>query len=364
VDVGRDASVGQVPDRAIPVVGFEHREVRGEARARGVHEAGAVAQERGLVPPVNGASPFVHCVQSGEAHAHDRRLHFVHPRVAAAVDDHPVLRRPAVLAQRPDGPRHAVVAAQNRPAVAERPEVLGGVEAHGGGMAEGTDTGARVPRAERLGAVLDDPHAGELRPVHDPGHVGRRAVEMSDHGDLRHGVHAGARGGERLGSEEKTARVHVCVDGHRAKLPGGDGRVAAGVRRGQDGRTRLRTKRLHRELERVSATRDQHSVRRADLGRELLLERSILGAQGIPAAAEHPADRHVDLAPLGRRAAGEVVEGHPARAGHGAALPLADVLLRRTNSVAAVATMHSAEPATKSNQPAARPGVRYSIESR
>ena len=65
--------------------------------------------------------------------------------------------------------------------VAVGAEVLGGVEAEGGDVAEGTGWNAVPSGSEGLGGVLDELHAGVLRERLESVHIGALAVEVDRH---------------------------------------------------------------------------------------------------------------------------------------------------------------------------------------
>src|ERR1700750_3258333 len=97
----------------------------------------------------------------------------------------------AEIAQPPDAVRHVAVVGANGATVAERAEVLAGVEGEGRGGGERSSALAAVPRAVSLGGVLEHEQAVRAGDLRERTHVASLTVQM--HGDDGRG----ARGDER-----------------------------------------------------------------------------------------------------------------------------------------------------------------------
>src|SRR5918999_5366724 len=110
-----------------------------------------------------------------ELRAQDRRLESVHPRVSAF--DACLERRSASsLAQHLDALDERGVDGDNGPRVAERPEVLGRIEAERGGVAVGAGARAVTARAVGLGRAFDDDETVAVGDLADGRHLREAAV--------------------------------------------------------------------------------------------------------------------------------------------------------------------------------------------
>ena len=95
--------------------------------------------------------------QSRQFDAQECGLQLIEPAVAPVAAFDVVLGRPAVLAQRPGARRNFAVRRDDRTAIAERPQVLGWIEAEASGQAERAGAFSAPRRAVRLRTVFDPP---------------------------------------------------------------------------------------------------------------------------------------------------------------------------------------------------------------
>ena len=110
--------------------------------------------------------------------AEHRGLQLVEARVAAAVARDAVLAVPAVLVQPADAGCDLVGRRRDGTAVAERAEVLGGIEGEGCGVGERADPACVGHATEGLRAVLEYLSADCVGGLDDRADVGGATVEM------------------------------------------------------------------------------------------------------------------------------------------------------------------------------------------
>ena len=187
----------------------------------------------------------------------------------------------------------------DRAAIAERAEILRGVETERARGAEGADRLPRARREMRLAAIFDEREslaAGERR---EGRHIRGLAVQVH-----RQQRRRPAR--DRLLGSSRVQREPLGIDvgKHRASArhDNRDRRVRGRERRRDDLVSGADAERAKNQRERVGAVADADRVRRAGRGRELLLECLDLGPQHEPRAIDHAPDRLAD----GGRLLGEV----------------------------------------------------------
>ena len=147
--------------------------------------------------------------RAAELHAQDRGLDLIQAPVHADfVGD--VVPVPAVLAQGGDPVASGFVAGGQDAAIAQRAEILGGVEAEGRDLGECAELAAAQGRAVGLAAILDQGHAVIRGRRNDRPEVGGLAVEMDR--DRGRGSAAG-RGGGLLQHRRELGGVHGVVQG-------------------------------------------------------------------------------------------------------------------------------------------------------
>ncbi len=162
------------------------------------------------------------------------------------------------------------IVGRDRPCVAERAEVLPGVEAEGGRQPSGPGADSVAGRPVRLAGVLDDrnPVVGCERD--EGGHVRELSVEMHGHQESRSGPD---RCGAGIDVEVVVALAHIDRHGATAclrdRLEGGDERV----RRDDHLVARLDPRGQQGETQPVEAVRDADAGRHAAVTGECLLER-------------------------------------------------------------------------------------------
>ena len=113
----------------------------------------------------------------GKQHAQRRRLELVEARVVADLDVNPGIGL-AVRSKRPGHPRDVVVVGQDRSGVADCAEVLAGVEAEAGRVAERARAPALVARPGRLGGVLEHEQPVGARQLDQLAHRSRVAEQV------------------------------------------------------------------------------------------------------------------------------------------------------------------------------------------
>jgi hypothetical protein len=192
---------------------------------RGRAAQGQVGQ-RGAVARGDGAAARVGRIQARQLGRQHGGLQLVQAAVDAAGQRDLVLAHPAVLAQRAQALGQRRVRRHHRAAVAQGAQVLGGVEAE---AAQPPPAGAAALKrgAVRLGAVLDQRHAGLPAQGVDGRHGGHLPVQV---GDDDGGHRAGRqRGGQRVGRHRQAWLVDVDPAHVGAHLGNGGAAGAAGV---------------------------------------------------------------------------------------------------------------------------------------
>ncbi len=117
-------------------------------------------------------------------HPKDRRLNGVETKVSADPRVH-VLRLRAVVAEQPDLVGERGVIRRHQTAVAEAAQILRREERKTSCRAKSTGQLPVIPRADRLGGVLDHRDARLARQLQDRVHVGGEPVEMDRHNRAR-----------------------------------------------------------------------------------------------------------------------------------------------------------------------------------
>jgi hypothetical protein len=197
-----------------------------------------------------------------------------------------------VVAQEPHAARDCGVVGHDRAALAVRAEVLAGVEAEAAGARERPDAATLVECAVRLRRVLDDDEIVALGYFVHGVHVRRLAVEV----DGDDGARALGHGALQLcGVEVVGDGVAVHEDGRGPYGRDGLGRGEEGVGRDDDLVAGADAARQQREVERRRAVRDADALARADVVRELALERLDLAPEHEGRRVEHALDGRVNL---------------------------------------------------------------------
>jgi len=299
-----------VGGQARGVVGFHHGEVGGMLGSDGVEHPDRRRGSRG-VPGDYLAPPRVPGGHQRHPVAEHGSLDLVQAGVASAVLDDAVLLAPAVLPQAGHARRDVGAAGDDGAGVAERAEVLGGVEGEGGGVAEGTraHSPARSPMhsAESLGTVL---HHGRAPGLDDGAHgrdVGQAAVEVGDDDGAHLGVeHAG----QVRGVQEVSAGIDVAVPHAQPGAARRDARVPAGVRDRHHHVPAVRADGPQSQFERIRSARHSDGVRNPHVRSEVALEGGVLRAVDQPGMGEDGVDHPAQILTLCRERSGEVVGRH------------------------------------------------------
>ena len=190
-----------------------------------------------------------------------------------------------MVAQRPRQPSEVIAVRGERAALAVGAQVLGGVEAEGGRLAEAAHAPAAVARAVGLAGILDDGQVVARGDRQDGVEIRRPAVEMHRHDRPRV---RGDRGLDALGVEVGGARIDVHEQRARPDVGDGFGGGDEGVGRGDDLVARLHPRREQGQMQGARARVHGDAVLDAAVGRELLLEPRDLLAEderGRPADA-------------------------------------------------------------------------------
>jgi hypothetical protein len=280
------------------------------------------ARQRRVVAGGDRGSPGVLGIEIAQPDAQDRRLQFIQPAVHAGLGAHVTLA-PSILAQRRDPRAQLRIRRRHDAAVAERAEILRGIEAEGRHVPEAADTLAGDRRAMGLGAVLDDPDPRRPGQRQDPRHIRRLPVDVdrNHRADRRDAVAAVApprqRRGQIVGIHAIASRVDVDQDGgrpdHFDRRDGGDRRM-----RHRHHRTaRPDAQRAQRQRQGVGAVGDAHRVRHAEPGGELALEGLDLGTEDVPPRSQRARHRRVDLGSPGPIAGADVVLKYARAGGRG-----------------------------------------------
>ena len=185
-------------------------------------------------------------------------------------------------------------------AVAQRPEVLGRIEAERRDLGERAHLARPDCSAVRLGAVLDHRDAMPAAGLDDRVQRDRLAVEMHrDHrADRRHARRWMRQHLRQFGGIHRV-EIGLDVDQHRRgadHLDRGD-RGNRGMRYRHHARARPHAQRAQRQRQRIGAVAAADRGGRAEPGGELGLERAQFLAEDVPAGLQHPRHRGIDLVP-------------------------------------------------------------------
>ena len=189
----------------------------------------------------------------------------------------------SVVTERADHVGQLCILTSERASIAERAEILAGVETERRGIAPGAGLYASDVGAVSLGGVLEQeqpPLAAELR---DRRHVSHLAVEV----DRQDRLHVRREGCRKL-SHSKVARILVGLDKHGAEtvLRDGEDRRDVGIRRDRDAVAVLEQAELLPPAEGEDQRRETigraDAMGRADPSGELAFESLHLVAEDIP----------------------------------------------------------------------------------
>ena len=159
VDVGGDAGLLERLADFVACGGTYDVQMRHVVVAEFVRGFQGRACERGGIGARDLAAAGVPLVEVRKFDAQDGRLHFVHAAVAAVLGAL-IAAGPAVLAQRSHFARQRFVVGRDRAAIAERAQILGGVEAEAAERAPTARLATRERRAVRLRAIFNQRDAG------------------------------------------------------------------------------------------------------------------------------------------------------------------------------------------------------------
>src|SRR5438093_6105766 len=208
-----------------------------------------------------------------------------------------VAPRLSVVAQRARQQSHPVAVRGERAALAVGAEVLGGIEAEGGGPAEAADAPAVVARAVGLAGILDDGDVVASGDRQDGIEIRGPAVEVHRHDCPRA---RGDRGFDALGVEVGGSGTDVHEHRPGADVGDGFGGGDEGVGRGDDLVARLHPHRQQGQMQGARARVHGHAVLDATVCSELLLEaRDLL--------AENERRRSADAVQRGQNVLSEAV---------------------------------------------------------
>ena len=197
------------------------------------------------------------------------------------------------MVPQPPHPLGQTVVAGGDPArIPVRAQVLARIEAEAAGRADRSGDAPFVPRALRLGRVLDQRQAVLPGQLQQGIHVGRLPVDMHRHdrpGLLRDPfLHL-------FGIEGEVPRIDVGQDRTRPGLQDRLHRGAEGMRRGDHLVARSDSRADQRQLERIRPVAHPDAVGRPAVPGVRLFERFHLGAEDERTAFDHPGQGRVDL---------------------------------------------------------------------
>ena len=217
----------------------------------------------------------------------------------------PVLHAAAVVAQLAQRGGQFVVIGGDGAAVAQRAEVLAGVEAEARRVAQAAGAPAHITRAMGLGRVFDHAQTVAARDGVDRAHVGRLAVQVHRHDG------AGAwRDGRLDAARIEVVGLRVALHRHwrgaglADRQPGSD----EGRRRHDDLAAGADAPGAQHQVQGVQAIGHGNTVRGAAVLRELALESLVLGALQVPARGQHTVDAGADGRVVRRVDAAQVQE--------------------------------------------------------
>ena len=293
MDQGFDPGGGEVAPERLPLGGTDHEEVRGplDLRARG-HEAKRQAVEQFPVPARQGGAPSVCFRQRGEALVQHRRLDLIETAVPSRRDV-VVARALPARAEALHARREAFLRRGHEARIAEGSQILGGVEAEGGGSSEGAERPPAEARSVRLAGVLDDGNAAAGRRLEQSLPAGASMSEDVHRND-RPDVLSLERPSRGVGVEAEALRLHVGEDRDRPGVLDAERRVAGGERGGEDPVAGTDARRRQGESDGVRAGGHSDGVPDAERFREGPLERLHLRAKDEATRGQHPLDRPAD----------------------------------------------------------------------
>ena len=306
---GLDAAVAQELGERGAALGAHGEQVVDVRRARRVaRQPERQPRERREVARGERAALVVPCVEALELGAQHRGLQAVEASVVPDVIV-AVARALAMLAELADARGGVVVAGRDRAPLAERAEVLRGVEAEARGVGERADALAAEERAVRLRCVLEEQEAVARRD--DRELVDGRGATGQVHRDDGAGARADGAG-DRLGVEVARLVQDVGEGGARAGESDGLGRGEEARRRGEHLVAGADAEAAQREHDRARAVRAADGVGHAEVLGPLALERGGLLAAGERPLGDDVVPQRGDLGADGLRLGGEI---DPADAG-------------------------------------------------
>ena len=286
MDIGGDAAGLQRGAHAIALLAADHVEMGDVAFAkipRAFHGEAGQGRRIGGGDLTAARVPAVEVRQFG---TQDGGLHLVHAAIAA-IFGAPILAGPSVLAERCHPLRKSSVWRGDGAAVAERSQVLGGVEAEAGQRAPTSGLLAADGGAVRLRAIL---HQGDCRAAGNcqQGRQVRHAPVEMGRDDGAQG--RGQAGGQIGGGHIHRAGVDIDVERYGAHRADGGGAVSAGVGHRRHGVARADAQSAQGKFKRVRAIGHRNTMRHAAIRGKLRFERGTLPAQDVPAARQHSID--------------------------------------------------------------------------
>ena len=198
----------------------------------------------------------------------------------------------STVSEASDSIRQCSLVGDDRTPVAERAEILRGVEAERARNTDRPDRAARGGRQMRLAAVFDEREMVACRDALERHHVGGLAVQM-DRQDRSCPRPDGPLDG--AGIEGQAIRIDVGEYRARPRHHDGERRVRGRERRRDDLVAGTNPEPAKDERDGIGASPDADGVRRTRRGSKLRLEGLNLGAEHEPAAGDDPIDGLADV---------------------------------------------------------------------
>jgi hypothetical protein len=260
-------------------------------------EAQGQASEELGIPGSPFAAGGITCVKMKQLYTQQGGLKLIQARVTTASVGSVILAAPAIHTQAAQTLGQGRVIGRQRAAVAERAEILRGVEAKAGHSAPSASlaraaVGIGSPCAVGLGRILNDRDSVALSHSHDRWHIGESAKEVDWHnrsGSRRYGRR------ESLGIHRVRRRINI--DQHRASAGLENSRylVHTCISDRDHFRAGANAEGGEGQVKRLGTASHADTVGRAAVGSKLILESRHLATEDVPAALNHSCDSRIEI---------------------------------------------------------------------